>query len=311
MSSPSGPSISSTVLTPEIVAAAVGQLRKQRPLVQCFPNVVAAEIIANVAMAAGAAPAMVVGAEEAPQFASERAAAISINIGALTAPALEAMYLAVAAAVASERRPPWVLDPVGCGGTEHRTAAARGLLAFGPALVRGNASEIIALCGAGGSSGPRGVDASDAAEAALPSAVAVACEHKCVVVITGPTDYVTDGTVTVAVAGGHASVQRVTGTGCALSALMAAFMTVAKADGAGGLGALGYATACCAFYKACATVAAADGAGPGSFKPRLLDALAMSEPQLIAAAAAVSFASVPTPPPAQQPAPALAGASVP
>ena len=295
----------SPALTPEAVAAAVGQLRKQRPLVQCFPNVVAAEIIANVALAAGAAPAMVVGAEEAPQFASERAAAVSVNIGALTAPALEAMSLAVAAAATSERRPPWVLDPVGCGGTEHRTRAARGLLALGPALVRGNASEIMALYGAGGSSGPRGVDASDAAEAALPAAVAVAREHGCIVVITGPTDYVTDGEVTVTVAGGHASVQRVTGTGCALSALMAAFAAVAKAEGADGLGALGYAGACCAFYKACAAVAAADGAGPGTFKPRLLDALAMAEPQLVAAAAAaVSFASVPTPPPAQRAEPA-------
>ena len=125
------------------------------------------------------------------------------------------------------------------------------------------------------------------------------------VVISGPTDYVTDGEVTAAVAGGHASVQRVTGTGCALSALMAAFAAVAKAEGADGLGALGYATACCAFYKACAAVAAADGAGPGTFKPRLLDALAMPEPQLVAAAAAaVSFASVPTPPPAQRAEPA-------
>lgn len=296
-------------LTPELVASAVGQLRKQRPLVQCFPNVVAAEIIANVTLAAGAAPAMVVGEEEAPQFASEKAAAISVNIGALTAPALAAMSLAVAAATKSERQPPWVLDPVGCGGTEHRTRAARGLLALGPALVRGNASEIMALYGVRGSSGPRGVDASDAAETALPAAVAVAREHECVVVITGPVDYVTDGTVTVAVRGGHASVQRVTGTGCALSALMAAFAAVAKAEGAGGLGALGYATACCAFYKACAAVAAADGAGPGAFKPRLLDALAMAEPQLLAAAnATIAFASVPTPPPAQRPgsAPAVA-----
>ena len=53
----SASSSSGVTLTPEVVAAAVAQLRARRPLVQCIPNVVAAEIIANVVMAAGAAPA--------------------------------------------------------------------------------------------------------------------------------------------------------------------------------------------------------------------------------------------------------------
>lgn len=298
----SASSSSGVTLTPEAVAAAVAQLRARRPLVQCIPNVVAAEIIANVVMAVGAAPAMVIGAEEAPQFAAERAAALSINIGALTAPALEAMRLAAAAAVASPRRPPWVLDPVACGGTVHRTRAARELLALGPALVRGNASEVMALCGAKGGAGVRGVDAGDAAEAALPAAVAVAQAHGCVVVVTGPTDFITDGVATLAVAGGHADVQRVTGTGCALSALMVGFVACAEQEG--GLGALGYAAACSAFYKACAAAAAAsdNGAavGPGSLKVRLLDALAMPAAQVAAAVASVSLASVPTPAPAER-----------
>jgi hydroxyethylthiazole kinase-like sugar kinase family protein len=56
----------------------------------------------------------------------------------------------------SERQPPWVLDPVACGGTAFRTASARALLLLKPSVVRGNASEVMALAGAKGSKGPRG-----------------------------------------------------------------------------------------------------------------------------------------------------------
>ena len=281
-----------------VIASAVAHVRERRPLVQCIANVVAAEITANVLLASGAAPAMVIAAEEAPEFASTRTSALSINTGSLTAPALEAMRLTASAASASERRPPWVLDPVGCGGTAFRSEACRGLLELGPTVVRGNASEVMALSGSKGSTGPRGVDASDAAEAALPSAAELARKRGCVVVVTGPTDYVTDGAVTLALSGGEAMVQQVTGSGCALSALVVAFVACAAADGEGdGLGRLGYAAACCAFYKAAAARAGGDGCpGPGTLKVKLMDALAMDRDAVAAAVeASVSVKVVVTP----------------
>lgn len=45
---------------------------------------------------------------------------------------------------------PWVLDPVGCGATAYRTASCVSMLKLKPAVVRGNASEILALAGAAG-----------------------------------------------------------------------------------------------------------------------------------------------------------------
>ena len=129
------------------LAAHVVALREQRPLVQCMPNVVAAEITANVLLAAGAAPAMVVGREEAPEFAEKKATALSINCGALTAERLDAMREAASAAGRSERRPPWVLDPVACGGT---------VLTWGSR-------------GTGGSGGPEGRGRPPAAVAPLAS----------------------------------------------------------------------------------------------------------------------------------------------
>ena len=144
------------------LTSAVIALRERRPLVQCMPNIVAAEVTANVLLAAGAAPAMVIGLEEAPEFAAKKATALSINCGAMTTERLAA--LREAAAAASQRQLPWVLDPVACGGTAHRTAACRELLALRPAVVRGNASELLALFGAEGARGPRGVDANDPAK---------------------------------------------------------------------------------------------------------------------------------------------------
>ena len=278
------------------VAACVAAMRARRPLVQCIPNVVAAEITANVLMAAGAAPAMVIGIEEAPEFAAAKAGALSLNCGALTAERLASMREAAAAAKASDRRPPWVLDPVACGGTTHRTRACRELLALGPAVVRGNASEVLALTGAAGAKGPRGVDASDAAEAALPAAASLAREHGMVFVVSGPTDYVTDGAETLAVRGGSPMVTQVTGTGCALSALVVAFVASSSAGSAGT--ALRHAAACCAFYKACAAASGTDGCpGPGSFKLRLLDALAMPDAAVGAAVVdgAIRIVAVDTP----------------
>lgn len=307
------------------IAICVRALRAQKPLVQCLPNVVAAEITANVLLASGAAPAMVIGIQEAPEFAAKKATAVSLNCGTLTTDRLESMRETAQAASTSERKPSWVLDPVACGGTSHRLAACKGLLALRPTVLRGNASEILALQGVAARG--RGVDSGDAAEAALPTAALLARTHGNMIVVrqpmehplcslslahkhthtraacalnavlhadvttqvvTGPTDFITDGAKTYAVRGGAARVADVTGTGCALSALVIAFVAAAKThqvvagepNSAAELGPLEYAAACCAFYKRCAAVADAGSAGPGSFKVNFIDALATPDAQL-------------------------------
>ena len=109
-------------MNPDAIAACVSTMRSKRPLVQCMPNVVAAEITANVLLAAGAAPAMVIGIEEAPEFAAKKATALSINCGALTAERLASMFGfmgdAGRAAVPGAR---WPRDPLACA-SEHREA---------------------------------------------------------------------------------------------------------------------------------------------------------------------------------------------
>ena len=116
-------------------------LRRDAPLVQCLTNFVSMNYAANV-LAAGASPAMVHAAEEAPEF-SRISGAVVINIGTLSQPWLDSMLLTAQAA--SQASVPWVLDPVAHHATAFRRDAVRRLLALKPAIIRGNASEIIAL----------------------------------------------------------------------------------------------------------------------------------------------------------------------
>ena len=100
------------------VAHALTALRANRPLVHCLTNEVVQEITANVLLAAGASPAMVVAMEEAPVFTAI-SGALLINTGT-PYPERVAVMKACAQA-ANDHGVPWVLDPVAAG-TNHSGA---------------------------------------------------------------------------------------------------------------------------------------------------------------------------------------------
>ncbi|WP_038882345.1 hydroxyethylthiazole kinase, partial [Cronobacter malonaticus] len=145
--------MSSDLLCGSNAAPVVTQLRRHAPLVHCITNDVVQNFTANVLLALGASPAMVVDTEEAAQFAAI-ADALLINLGTLTHPQQQAMRAAIDGACAAGK--PWTLDPVAVGALTLRTEFAREILARRPAAIRGNASEIRALAGESG--GGRGVD---------------------------------------------------------------------------------------------------------------------------------------------------------
>ena len=244
------------------VAADLSALRRAAPLTHCITNLVADNFTANALLAVGASPAMVIAPEEAPGFAAI-AHALLVNVGTITQPDAQAMRLAAAAARQAGK--PWVLDPVGAGALPWRTAVVAELLQHGPAIVRGNASEILAVAGAAG--GGKGVDSTAGSGDALPLAKGLAARLRTVVAVSGATDYVTDGVQVFAIPGGNVLVTRVTATGCALGAIMAAL--------AGVLGnPLRAAVAASVLYKEAAARAGKVAAGPGSFAPAFLDELA-------------------------------------
>ncbi|MCF0252999.1 MAG: hydroxyethylthiazole kinase [Duodenibacillus sp.] len=254
------------MLTPEpfCEAAALAEIARMRalsPLVHCLTNAVVQEITANVLLAAGASPAMIPAPEEAGAFAAI-AGAVLVNTGTLTAGQAEAMR--IAAQSASEHGVPWVLDPVAAGLLAFRDGVVAELLALRPAAVRGNASEILAAAGMG--AGGKGVDSTASSDAALAAARALASRTGAVVCVTGATDYVTDGERVLAVSGGCEAVTRVVGTGCSLSALVAAML-------AGAPDRLAAAAAACWLAKRAAEYAGQGCPGPGTFKVRYIDGL--------------------------------------
>lgn len=247
------PAASLAAVLPSFYAAA--------PLVHCLTNDVVQSFTANVLLALGASPAMVVEPDEAAQFAAV-ADALLINVGTLEQTRARAMLAAVDGA--NRAGAPWVLDPVAVGGLTYRSEFVRELLPRRPAAIRGNASEIIALSGADARG--RGVDSVEGSLAALPAARRLAETWSTVVAVTGEVDYVTDGRRTWAVSGGHPIMTRVVGTGCALSAVTAAFCAPAGDR-------LQQVAAACRAMSLAGERAAGQAAGPGSFIPLFLDAL--------------------------------------
>ncbi len=250
-------------------AEALQELRDRAPLVQCLTNIVVAQWTANVLLATGAAPAMVDNPEEAGAFAAI-AGGVLINLGTPYAETAVAMERAVTSATRAGT--PWVLDPVAAGALAWRTEIARKLLAESPTVLRGNASEVMAMTGG---TGGKGVESVDSPEAALPAARELAGVHGTVVAVSGPVDHLTDGERVVRVGNGHVLLTRVTGVGCALGALMAAFAAVVDDP-------LVAAVSATATLTVCADSAAGQVRGPGSFAVALLDELALLTPQDLA-----------------------------
>ncbi|GAA1938389.1 hydroxyethylthiazole kinase [Agromyces allii] len=263
-------------------AALLGRLREHPPLVQCITNSVVTNFTANALLAIGAAPAMVDIREESGLFAGI-AGGLLVNLGTPAEEQRDAAREAVAAA--SVAGTPWVLDPVAIGALPVRTALAHELVASRPTAIRGNASEIIALAGAG--AGGRGVDAADSTDAAADAATSLALAHGSVVAVSGPVDLITDGRRTARIANGDALLTRVTGGGCALVAVTAAFLGASRDAGAAADGSTDAAlladpfvatVAATVVYTIAAELAASRSAGPGSFAVAFLDALATVAP---------------------------------
>ena len=252
-----------------IIADELARMRATTPLVHLLTNEVVQEITANVLLAAGASPAMIVAEEEASVFAAI-SGALLVNVGTLYPARLMVMRQAVTAA--NQAGVPWTLDPVAVGVLDYRTQACRDFLASKPAAIRGNASEILALAGFAG--GGRGVDSTAGSDTAHSAAEQLARSTGAVVAVTGETDFITDGKSTWATPWGHPIMTRVVGTGCALSALVAAFTAQAQNR-------LNAVAAACAVAGLCGERAAASCDGPGSFKADFLDALYRLSPETL------------------------------
>lgn len=253
------------MISPAALAITRQALRTARPLVHNLTSAVVANFTANALLATGASPAMVESVEEVAEFAA-LADALVVNLGSVTPEQTAVMRVAIRAAC--DAATPWVLDPVAAGAIGPRTRLALEFCTLRPTAIRGNASEILSLAGESG--GGRGVDTGSSSDAAIDAACRLARSSGAIVGVTGMIDYVTDGTEIVPVPHGHPMMTRVTGMGCAATAIVAACIAVEPNR----LRAVAHALA---ITGIAGERAAQVARGPGSLQVAYLDALA-SEP---------------------------------
>lgn len=237
-------------------------VRDNRPLVHNLTNYVVMNFTANILLAAGASPVMAHAENEVEEMVA-LAKALVLNIGTLDNAWIAAMIKA--GKRARQLGVPVILDPVGAGATTLRTDTAHRILAeTRVSIVRGNASEIMALGGGGGTT--KGVDSADSVAAATEQAMALSRKLGVPVAITGPMDFITDGQRQVRVMNGHPLMCAVTGTGCAATALIGAFAGVDPDP-------VSAAATALAVWSLTGERAAEGAPGPGTFMIRLIDTL--------------------------------------
>lgn len=247
----------------QIIINALNAVRERKPLVLNITNYVVMNNTANGLLAVGASPIMAHSRDELAEM-MVLSDALVINIGTLDSLWIKRMLFAVEQA--NTQGKPVILDPVGCGASQLRTQTSRRIAEMAQRLIiRGNASEIIALAGTESreQTSSKGVDAIDASETAIDAARYLVQHYHCNVVISGETDFIIDKKCEISLHNGHGMMPFVTGMGCTLSALTAAFAAAGETTGLAAAAVLGVA----------GEIAASQSTGPGSLQLKLLDVL--------------------------------------
>lgn len=249
-------------------------VREKSPLVHNITNYVAMNFSANALLAIGASPVMAHALEEMESMVTI-ASALVINIGTLDSNWVKAMLLA--GQTAHKLGKPIVLDPVGVGATPYRSETAwRIIKECHPTIIRGNASEIMALLNSEVTS--KGVDSSMSSDDALESAKQLAQRTGAIVVISGATDYITDGTRTSTITNGSPTMTRVTAMGCTCTSVIGAFAGINSDPFEAALHGM-------ALMGVCGEIAARNSAGPGSLMTNFIDTMYSITPEELAEAA--------------------------
>lgn len=199
-------------------------LREQNPLIHNITNIVVANYVANGLLSIGASPIMSDAIEEMNELPAI-CQALVINIGTLTAEQVKAMIKAGISA--NKNNTPVVLDPVGVGATTFRQESVKTLLSeIKFDLIRGNAGEIAHLAQVNWNA--KGVDAGSGNVNLSQIAKDVAIKYNCIVSISGEIDYISDGLQVAKINNGTQLFPKITGSGCLLSAVCGAFLTLGK-----------------------------------------------------------------------------------
>lgn len=244
----------------------IAEIRRQvhlsHPLIHCITNPISIHQCANAVLAVGGRPIMAEHPKEVGEI-TQTAAALMLNLGNITDARMESM--GIAARTAKEKGIPILLDAVGIACSTLRREYVHSLLSKTmPTVIKGNYSEIHALYQQ--SYHASGVDAEDGldVETLDREAVALARANHTILLATGKTDILTDGTRLVHMENGTPQLSTITGTGCMLGALGGVYLS-AKGD-------LDAMVTACAVLGIAGELSQTDR-GSGSFSLRLMDSL--------------------------------------
>lgn len=260
------------------IVKAVEEVRATNPMAGSITNTVTIDFVANAQLAVGGSAAMVYLPDEGECLVAA-GGAVYLNMGTQFPIYTETIPRTAAAAFNAGK--PWVIDPVGIGIGQQRTDLLLEVKQYKPTIIRGNASEIIALAGLWNLEGTtedlsraRGVDSTDEVAAARDAAVALARYTGGAVAVSGQTDLVTNGEVVAYSHGGSSLMSKVTGFGCSQGGVLAVYACVADPFTA--------ALAGVAHYNIAGTQAEQSASAPASFKVAFIDELYKVSPEDIA-----------------------------
>ncbi len=248
------------------LASATKELKSKSPLIYNLSNLVVMNTTANILLAVGASPVMAHSPEELDELTS-LSSAVVLNMGTLDENWLHACK--IVQTNAHKKQLPVIFDPVGAGATLYRTHAAKVILDRGVTILRGNASEILALYSDDFST--KGVDSQYDSNFAIQAALNLSKRYQCCIVVSGETDIICQQQQTIKITHGSSLLASVTGMGCSSTALIAAFAAVTDSSLYASLYAM-------LLLSLASEEAELLSQGPGTFYSSLLDQLYSYDP---------------------------------
>jgi hydroxyethylthiazole kinase len=240
----------------------ISKIKLEAPLVLNITNDVTMDFVANGLLSIGASPIMS-KAEQEIEDLLKLANSVVINLGTLNKEFIT--LCRHTCQIANQLNKPIVLDPVGAGASQYRTDTCMSLIReYNIAIICGNAGEVMALSGS--SHTTKGVDSITESDHAIESAKLVSSRHNAAVVVSGKTDIIVDKESIDQLKRGSPFMPTITGTGCLLTAVIAAFHAIEKNR-------FEAAKIATLFYGICGEIAENKAIGPGSFRTQFLDAL--------------------------------------
>lgn len=238
-------------------------IKLEKPLILNITNYVTMDFVANGLLSIGASPVMS-KAEQEIEDLMEHTKAVVINLGTLNEEFISLCKLSCQ--IANQLKKPIVLDPVGAGASKYRTDTCISLInEYSISIIRGNASEVMALSGSLQTT--KGVDSIvEECSHIIEYAENLSSQYNTTVVVSGKKDIIVDNKLIVQFDRGSPLMPTVTGTGCLLSAVIAAFHSIEKNR-------FEAAKIATLYYGICGEAAENKANGPGSFKVQFLDEL--------------------------------------